>query len=310
MKIAIVGFGNLGKAALKLLKKDNRFELFGIFSRREIEADVPVYKMQDLEKYKGKIDILLMCGGSERDLLFQSAFAAKNFNIIDTFDTHKNTLKHINAIDDICRESEHTAILCSGWDPGLFSTLRVLFGSLFDNVNCFYGKGISMGHTNAIKKVKGVLDAKQYTIANKKAVHSAKKGKEIIAPKHIRKCYVAVSGDKGKIANDIREIPNYFKGEKTVIKFVSEKALKKRHNSFAHKGEIVAFSKEHGEQFVADFKLKLSSNPLFTAKIMIAYAVALEKLIKNDCFGAFMPMEIPISLLLDLKREQIIKQFC
>lgn len=306
MKIGIVGYGNLGKAVEKIAEENKNFEIVGIFSRRNIKANHQVYPLKSAIKFKNKIDIMIMCGGSEKDLMIQTPTFAKNFNVIDTFDTHNLSTKHFENVDKICKESQTSAIVCCGWDPGLFSCLRAVFGSIFDNVNCFYGKGISLGHTNAIKKIKGVIDAKQYTLVNKKTLKQAKANKPVIKNKHIRKCFVVATKNKKLISKQIKNIPNYFKGEKTKIRFVSQKTLLKKHNTFAHQGQIIA-TDENSSLFL---KLKMKSNPIFTAKILLAYCTALSRIIEAKVFKAFTPLSIPFCWLYDKDQKSIIKELC
>lgn len=305
MKIGIVGYGNLGKAVEKIAKQNKDIEIVGIFSRRKIHASVPTFDISHAINFKEKIDIMFMCGGSEKDLMIQTPEFAKNFNTIDTFDTHKNINKHFKKVDKICKENQTSSIVCCGWDPGIFSCLRVLFGSIFENVNCFFGKGISLGHTNALKKISGIVDAKQITIPNKKALKKAKQGKEILENKHIRKCLVVANQNQKLIKQKIQETPNYFKGEKTIVKFVKPKTLKK-FESLSHKGQIICNDKNGS----LNLELCMESNPEFTAKIMLAFAVALEKIIKANVFGAFTPIQIPVSWLAKTNKTETLKKFC
>lgn len=306
MKIGIVGYGNLGKAVEKLASKNKNFEIVAIFSRRKVSSSFPVFDISEAPKFKGKIDIMFMCGGSEKDLMVQTPLFAKNFNTIDTFDTHQKTLKHFQNVNKTCQKHQTSSIVSCGWDPGLFSIFRVLFGSLFENVNCFYGKGISLGHTNALKKIKGIIDAKQYTIANKKAVRQALKNKQITHPKHIRKCFVVADKNHKEIKNKILSTPNYFKGEKTIVKFISQKSLSKKHSSLAHKGHIVCKSKTSSLELF----LSMQSNPEFTANIMLCYATALSKIVSAKVFKAFTPMQIPVSWLFEGSVDKLISTLC
>lgn len=306
MKIGIVGYGNLGKAVEKLALKNKNFEIVGIFSRRKITATSPVFNISDAPKFKGKIDVMLMCGGSEKDLMIQTPMFAKNFNTIDTFDTHQKTLKHFQNVNKTCIKHQTSSIVCCGWDPGLFSIFRTLFGALFENVNCFYGKGISLGHTNALKKIKGVIDAKQYTIENKKAVKEALKNKLVTKPKHIRKCFVVTDKNHKEIKNKILSVPNYFKGEKTIVKFTSLKSLRKKHSSLSHKGHVICKSKTSSLELF----LSMQSNPEFTANIMLCYAIALSKIVNAKVFKAFTPLQIPVSWLFDCSVEKLISTHC
>ncbi len=305
MRIGIVGYGNLGKAVEKIAKQNKDIEIVGIFSRRKIHASVPTFDINQASDFKGKIDIMFMCGGSEKDLMIQTPTFAKDFNTIDTFDTHKNISKHFKNVDKICKENHTSSIVCCGWDPGLFSCLRVLFGSIFENVNCFFGKGVSLGHTNALKRIRGVVDAKQITIPNKKCLKKAKQGKEILENKHIRKCFVVTNQNRKIIKEKIQETPNYFKGEKTIVKFVKQSHMKKFEN-LSHKGQIICKSKNDS----LSLSLEMKRNPEFTAKIMIAFATALEKIIKANVFGAFTPLQIPVSWLTKTSKIETLKKFC
>lgn len=305
MRIGIVGYGNLGKALERLAITNKDFEIVGIFSRRKIQSIAPSFNISEAPKFKGKIDVMFMCGGSEKDLLTQTPLFAKNFNTIDTFDTHKLTTKHFDTVNKVCKENQTSSIVCAGWDPGIFSVLRILFGSIFENVNCFFGKGISLGHTNVLKRINGVEDARQVTIPRKKAMRKAKHGKEITCNSHIRKCFVVAQKGHKQIKRKILSTPNYFKGEKTIIKFVSPKKLQK-HLNFSHKGQIICKNKDSS----LDLKLSMDSNPLFTAKIMLAYSIALEKIAKAKVFGAFTPLQIPVSWLEKTNTTKTIKKFC
>lgn len=306
MRIGIVGYGNIGKAVEQLASQTNNIEIVGIFSRRKIKANSPVYPISDAPKFKGKIDIMLLCGGSEKDLVTQTPYFAKYFNTIDTFDTHQKAPKHYESINRICQTCQTSSIVCCGWDPGLFSCMRVLLGAFFDNVTCFYGKGVSLGHTNALKKIKGVCDAKQYTIPIKKAVRIALKNQPVSGFKHMRKCYVVTNEKHKDIKQKILSIQNYFKGEKVKIKFVKQATLDKKYATLSHKGQIIAES----ENASLNLNVKMQSNPLFTAKIMLAYTIALEKIYNAKVYKAFTPLQIPVSWLTGYPTSQAIKEFC
>lgn len=310
MRIGIVGYGNLGKAVEDLAKKDSRFTIVGVFSRRKVEAKSPTYSISEAEHFKGKIDVMVMCGGSERDLLTQTPEFAKNFNVIDTFDTHPLTLKHFENVNKVCAENQTSAIVSAGWDPGLFSIFRVLFNELFDNVNCFYGRGVSLGHTNALKRLDNVVDARQYTIPNKKALKQARQGKKITTYKHLRECYVVTKENKSTMTNKINSIPNYFLGEKTKIHYVGHKKLLKKHHAFEHKGEIIGTTLSKELNSFLDLKIKMSSNPYFTAKIVLSYCFALKRISDAGVHKAYSPMQIPVSWLLSCTAKDLIEKFC
>lgn len=310
INIGICGYGNLGQAVLKLSALNKNLNVVAIFSRRQISASVPVLPLACAPDFKDKIDVMFMCGGSENDLTTQTEEFAKNFCVIDTFDTHAQILDHKLKVDKICKLNNTTAIVSCGWDPGLFSIFRTIFSLIFDNTYCFWGKGISLGHTNAIKSINGVKNAKQWTIPVKSAKKHAIMGKTINFAMHKRKCFVVSSSNKKAITQKIKTIPNYFLGQPTTVKFVSEKTLAKRYSTFKHKGEIISSGTALGTKFSAYLKLKMEHNPNFTAKIMLAYLNALIKLNKEERFGAFTPLEITPYLLTDKTINDTIKNFC
>ena len=227
VNVGIVGYGNLGKAVEKEIESNKNFNLVGIFSKRKL-SHPKAHLYKDYVDFIGNINIMIMCGGSDKDLPIQSAEIAKCFNIIDTFDNHNEIKNHYLSIKKICEEHKTNAIICSGWDPGLFSCFRILFNSILNHCECFYGKGVSMGHTNALKNIKNVKNAIQYTIPNKKAIKLSNQGKPINFNKHFRLCYVVTKEDKNKIKEQIKQIPNYFKNENVKIKFINEHKLQNK----------------------------------------------------------------------------------
>lgn len=314
VNIGICGYGNLGKAVEKLSTLNKNLNLVAIFSRRQTTASVPVLPIACAPQYKDKIDIMIMCGGSDRDLAEQSPLFAQNFNIIDTFDTHARISEHKNTVDSACKANGTCAIVSCGWDPGIFSIFRTIFSQIFDATTCFWGKGISLGHTNAIKQIDGVKNAKQFTIPLKKAKKHAFLGKSINFPLHKRVCYVTSNShnkrQNSQIEKAIKSLPNYFLGQPTKVKFVSEKTLLKKYSSFAHCGEIISTSNTLNKKFSAHFILKMQSNPLFTAKIILAYVPALLNLKQNNKAGAFTPLEIPPCYLTSDPISSAITKFC
>ncbi len=310
LKVGIIGYGNLGKAVEAVLEKNAKFKLIGVFSRRKLKNKHNAYLYKDAEKFINKIDVMIMCGGSEKDLFYQSKEMARFFNIIDTFDNHSVIPQHYENINKICKENKKSAILSCGWDPGFFSIMRTLYSSIFGYCECFYGKGISMGHTNAIKNVDGVKNAVQYTIPNKRAVKQAKQGTKINIPKHFRLCFVCSDKNKKEIKNQIKNIPNYFKGQPTFVKFISEKRIIKKQKNLAHKGSIYSSFIDKKEKISSCVSLKTTSNPILTAKIIMAYLTALEKMINNNYHQALTPIQIPVSWLIDQPDLNIIAQFC
>lgn len=294
IKVGIVGYGNLGKALEELLYNDGRFALVCIFSKRDIIAKkTRVDKQENLHKYKNKIDILFLCGGSSSTLRKDCENALTNFCTIDAFDIHKEINSHIKKADKIAKQNSRVAFCSFGWDPGIFSYMRVLFAALNKKTYTSWGIGISQGHSEAIRKINGVYDAIQYTIPDKKIIKKIKNGKEINALSlHTRKCFVVCNkNNREEIKNKIINMPHYFKGYKTIVKFVSTKAIKQIKN-LSHKGEVFTGGGEFG------FYLKTQSNPHLTANIMIAFGELLYLFYKEKKFGAYSVLDIPMAKLI------------
>lgn len=309
INVGIVGYGNLGKAVEKELENNKQFNLVAIFSRRKLNHP-KAFLYNEHVNFINKIDIMIMCGGSDKDLPIQSPEIAKNFNIIDTFDNHLNIPFHYQKIKEICETNKTSAIVCAGWDPGLFSCFRVLFSSVLNHQECFYGKGISLGHTNALKSIKNVKNALQFTIPNKKALKQARKGIPLNAYKHLRLCYVCCNTNKKQTINQIKEIPHYFKNQKVKIKFVKNKTINKKKSSLSHKGLIYSTFKNKDNFVKLTLNMKTSSNPLFTAKIIVAYLNALSFMIQSKINTALTLIQIPFSWLTQKTDFNVIKDFC
>ena len=318
INIGIVGYGNLGKSVEKLLQNNENFNLIAIFSRRDITSifDTKVEKFNNILNYKNKIDIMILCGGSLSDIEKQTTKVIKYFDCINTFDTHSKIYDEKLRLEKIAKKYKHRLIMSCGWDPGIFSVIRALFYSLnkdFEPIT-FWGKGISLGHSEAIRKIDGVLDSVQFTVPNIDAVKLAKKGNKIETYEHNRECYVATLDNskisQQKIENDIKNIPNYFKGQPTTVKFVSKEKIEKYKKSLSHRGEVIYYFKNNNENFGLDFSVTMSSNPDFTSCIVISYLNAIINLKRNKLDGVFLPIEIPISYLYpDYNQEEIIKKF-
>ena len=292
MKVGIVGYGNLGKGAEAAVLQQGDMQIVGLFSGREglmSASRVRVYPMDaifDLRKY---LDVLILCGGSATDLPVQSPALAKEFAIVDSFDDHERAGEHIAA----CHNEKHAAILCAGWDPGLFSIQRVLCKSIFprSQIHTFWGPGVSQGHSHALRQIEGVVDARQYTIPNEYALQKAREGKYILKQKmHRRVCHVATQpgADQEKIRETIVNMPHYFAPYETEVHFVPREELGK---SLAHGGAVI------GGEGQMELSLKLPSNPLFTGAILTAYARAAWRLEQEGNFGAKTPLDVPIGYL-------------
>lgn len=299
LKVGIVGFGNIGKAIKKQISNDENFELVAVFSKRKIKGCV---EFEKIEEFQGKIDLMFLCVGSQSDLEQVATRVLKDFNTIDCFDNHNKIKNYLINQQEIAEQGKKIAICSVGWDPGLFSLIRGLMNGLNLNFKTFWGKGLSQGHTQAIKNLPNVIDAVQFTIPNKNMVRQTKQGKDLIDSYafHLRQCFVVCEKQFCKtIRQQILTMPDYFVGYKTNVKFVSLKKLNKI-KSFAHKGEVVSVGDE------MEFKLKLSSNPEFTAKVMIAYARALPTLKKLHKYGVFTILDIPISYIIKKEKSQLI----
>lgn len=293
INVGIVGVGNLGNALIQNLKENPNFNLVAVFSRRKLKNTIPYSKIFE---YVHKIDLLFLSVGSQNNLEKISTELIKHFNIIESYDNHYRLSEHIKRIDHLAKEYSKISLCSFGWDPGLFSYMRGLFYSIGLQPYTFWGKGTSQGHTQAIKQIKGVEDAVQFTLPNKKFINKIKKGKNISNQgNHKRICYVVCQNqNKKKIKNLIINMPNYFKGYKTKIHFVNQKKLNKI-KSFSHKGTVLTNNN------TMNFSLNLKSNPDFTAKILIAYAKSFKILKTAKNFGAYTIFDLPLSYIIDDK---------
>ena len=304
INIGIVGYGNLGKSVEKEILKNKNFNLVSIFSRRQIISvhGTTVEPYENFKEYKNKIDIMILCGGSLSDLEWQTREISQFFDCINSFDTHSKLKLELETLSKITHNNHHRVIIACGWDPGIFSIVRSLFYTIsHEEPITFWGKGISMGHSDAIRKQPNVDDAVEFTIPNKVAVCKAKAGiLDSSIPRHFRECYV-VSNSKNKdlLTHQIKNIPNYFKGQPTTVHYVSNLDLLKLKSKMSHKGEIVSnflISKNKNKMF---FSVKMQSNPEFTARVMVAYTKAIVNMKKKNISGAFTPVNIPISFHFD-----------
>ncbi len=297
IRVGVLGYGNLGKSIESLLANDERFSLVAVFSKRNIKARFAKAEFaKDMAKYAGKIDIMFLCGGSSSNLMEQASEALKYFNCIDAFDTHKKIPEHVKNCNLLARQYKKVAFCSFGWDPGLFSQMRVLFSALGLKPYTIWGRGVSQGHSEALRCIKGVKDAVQYTVPNEKLVKKLKQGKisELQDEKslHVRECFiVAPAKDRKAIVKKVIGMPNYFKGYKTKIKFIDEVEMLK-HKKLFHAGQVFTLGGELA------FSLKIDSNPDFTAKVLIAYARVLHNYYLSQSYGAYTILDIPFSHLL------------
>lgn len=313
IRIGIVGYGNLGKGVELAIQQQLDMELVGIFTRREPKtlvpqySETPVYSIFDIEKYQGNIDVLILCGGSAKDLPEQSPTLARMFNIVDSFDTHKKIPSHYASVDQAAQQAGTIGIISVGWDPGLFSLMRILGEVIIPQgqTYTFWGKGVSQGHSDAIRKIPGVKDGVQYTIPNEVAMNQIRKGEEPILStqeKHRRVCYVVAEEEANleEISKAITTMPNYFADYDTEVFFISQEELQKEHKAMPH-GGVVIHSGKTGKDLEnhqrIEFSLNLDSNPEFTSSVLVAYARAAYRLQKEGYKGAKTVLDIPLRYL-------------
>ncbi len=315
IRIGIFGYGNLAKGVELAVRKCPDMELAAVFTRRDpagvkIKTEgVPVYHADDAVKYKDDIDVMVLCGGSATDLPAQTPEMAKYFNVIDSFDTHARIPEHFENVDKVAKESGKVGIISVGWDPGMFSLNRMYAGAVLPDGEdyTFWGKGVSQGHSDAIRRIDGVLDARQYTIPKEEALEAVRSGK---APqlstrdKHLRECFVVAEegADLERIKNEIVTMPNYFADYDTIVNFISMEELKANHSGIAHGGFVIRSGKTgiNGENnHIIEYSLKLDSNPEFTASVLTAYARAAYRLNKEGAKGCKTVFDIAPAYLSD-----------
>ncbi len=312
MKIAVAGLGNLGKAVLRSLKKEKELELVGAFSRRKKEytgvTDVPVYPFSLLGEFKEKTDVVLNCMGSAHDLPETTPYIASLFNVVDSFDTHAMAQKHIEEVDRAAKKAKKTALVSVGWDPGLFSLARLYMNAVMPNGNVytFWGQGVSQGHTDALRSLDGVLFARQYTVPVAAAVEQAKIGSlfETDTEKlHRRVCYIVAKpgADKEKLEREIKEMPNYFKGYKTEVNFITLEDFLREHKSMAHAGHVIACRKGEDGVDTLEFSLSAASNPFLTASVLLAFSKACFKMQQRGEYGCKTVFDVRPADLLEEK---------
>ena len=299
MKLAILGYGNLGRGIEKAVKENPDMELVAIFTRRnpkdvKTNSDIDIIHISEIEQYKDKIDVLILCGGSAKDLPEQTPEYVKMFNVIDSFDTHAKIPEHFENVDKNAQKSGKIGIISVGWDPGLFSLNRMYANAILPNGvdYTFWGKGVSQGHSDAIRRIEGVIDARQYTIPIEDALRKVKNGENptlSTREKHTRECYVVVEegADKKRIEQEIKTMPNYFEPYNTTVHFISQEELNKNHSKIPHGGSVIRCGKTgDSTKHIIEYNLKLESNPEFTSSVLIAYARAAYRLNKEGYKGA------------------------
>ncbi|WP_066298844.1 diaminopimelate dehydrogenase [Bacillus sp. FJAT-29937] len=304
IKVGIVGYGNLGRGVLAAINQCPDMELVSIFTRRSPESiqvkDVQVLHISEAENYKDKIDVMILCGGSATDLPEQGPQFAQMFNTVDSYDTHAKIPAYFDSVDQAAKESGKTSIISVGWDPGLFSINRLMAEAILpvgENYT-FWGKGVSQGHSDAVRRVEGVKGAVQYTVPIEEAVEKVRSGenpKLTTAEKHLRVCYVVAEEgyDQAKIEETIKTMPNYFADYITEVHFITEEELQANHSKLPHGGFVIRGGKtgENNKQII-EFSLNLDSNPEFTSSVLVAYARAAYRLNKEGQAGAKSVFEV------------------
>jgi len=320
IRIGIVGYGNLGCGAELSIMQNDDMELCAIFTRRKaesvnpVDAGVPVVHLDDVLDWKGKIDVMLLCGGSATDLPVQSPGLARDFNVVDSYDTHAKIPQHFEAVDLAAKEGGTVGIISVGWDPGLFSLLR-LYGEVVlpkGETYTFWGSGVSQGHSDVIRRIDGVKGAVQYTIPVESAMERARSGdgKDLTTrDKHLRDCYVVVEDgvDEELIRETIVNIPNYYADYDTKVTFISEEELLRDHSEMPHGGFVIRSGETglKGNRQMMEYSLKIDSNPELTASVLVCYARAAYRLSKKGRKGAITCLDIAPSLLTPRTREDL-----
>ena len=308
MRAAIYGYGNLGKGVECAIKYNPDIELVGIFTRRPPSAlkpifeDTKVYSVDDILNFTDKIDVLIICAGSATDLPEMTPALAKHFNVVDSFDTHARIPEHFEKCDKAALESGHIALISAGWDPGLFSIARLYASVALPEGKdyTFWGRGISQGHSDAIRRIEGVVDARQYTVPIESAISRVRDGEcpELkTAEKHLRECYVVAEdgADKARIEREIKTMPNYFADYETTVTFITSEELSANHKGMPHGGSVIrnGVTGKNGENgHTVEFSLKLDSNPEFTGSVLVAYARAVFRMSERGVSGCKTVFEV------------------
>lgn len=322
IRIGIMGYGNLGRGIECAIKQNDDMELVAVFTRRNPETvkiltpDVNVYSVDEAINKKDEIDVLILCGGSATDLPEQTPEYAKYFNVIDSFDTHAKIPEHFNNVNKVAKEYNHIGIISVGWDPGMFSLNRLYANAILSDGNdyTFWGKGVSQGHSDAIRRIEGVIDARQYTVPVDEAVMSVRNGENptlSTRQKHTRECFVVVEdgADKSRIENEIKTMPNYFSDYDTTVNFISMEELLKNHSGIPHGGMVIRSGKtgwNSENNNIIEYSLKLDSNPEFTASVIVAYARAAYRLNKEGETGCKTVFDIAPRYIINKSYEEIL----
>lgn len=323
IKIGILGYGNLGRGVECAIKQNDDMSLAAVFTRRDpasvsiLTEGVPVCRIEDAAEWKDKIDVMILCGGSATDLPEQTPQFARMFNVIDSFDTHARIPEHYANVDTAAKEGNKVGIISVGWDPGMFSLNRLYANAILPEGKdyTFWGKGVSQGHSDAIRRVEGIKDAKQYTIPVDAALAAVRNGENpelTTRQKHTRECFVVLEegADAAKVEEEIKTMPNYFSDYDTTVHFISEEELKREHSGIPHGGFVLRSGKTgwNGENsHLIEYSLKLDSNPEFTSSVLVAYARAAYKLSVEGVSGCKTVFDIAPAYLSAKSGEELRK---
>ena len=324
MKVAIFGYGNLGRGVECAIAQNNDMELVGVFTRRPPETvtilteGVSVYHADQITEMKDEIDVMILCGGSATDLPVQTPAMAELFNVVDSFDTHAKIPEHFEKVNEVAKKSGKIAMISVGWDPGMFSLNRLYGGAILSDGKdyTFWGKGVSQGHSDAIRRIEGVCDAKQYTVPVEAALEAVRRGENpelTTREKHLRECYVVAEegADLDRIEQEIKTMPNYFADYDTTVHFISQQELNEQHGGIPHGGFVIRSGRtgknlEH--QHLIEYRLKLDSNPEFTASVLVAYARAAYRMNQEGISGCKTVLDVPPAYLSPKSGETLRKE--
>ncbi len=321
IRIGIYGYGNLGRGVECAIRHNPDLQLRAVFTRRDpqtvsiLTPGVFVYRAEEVERFQGEIDVMILCGGSATDLPVQTPQLAQWFQVVDSFDTHAHIPDHFAAVDRAARQGGHLALISVGWDPGLFSLNRLYAGAVLPGGAdyTFWGKGVSQGHSDAIRRVPGVKDARQYTIPVPQALEAVRAGRTpqlTTRQKHTRECFVVAEegADRDRIEREIRTMPNYFADYDTTVHFISEEEMQRDHSGLPHGGFVIrtgttGWEDEH--RHVVEYRLQLDSNPEFTSSVIVAYARAAHRLAQEGQTGCKTVFDVPPAYLSPLSGEEL-----
>lgn len=321
IRIGILGYGNLGRGIEIAIKHTDDMKLVGVFTRRDpstvkiLTPGVKVESIDNILDYQNEIDVLILCGGSATDLPQQTPEYAKYFNVVDSFDNHANIPQHFTKVDDAAKASKHFGLISVGWDPGMFSLNRLFANAILPKGAdyTFWGRGVSQGHSDAIRRIDGVVDARQYTVPIEEALEAVRSGKNpelTTRQKHLRECYVvaAEGADKKKIEEEIKTMPNYFADYDTTVHFISKEEMERNHSKLPHGGFVIRTGTtgwNDENTHIIEYSLKLDSNPEFTASVIVAYSRAAYRLHKDGKIGAHTVFDVPPAYLINMTGEEI-----